>query len=188
MNSPLIYPWGPLLSKQVVSNLVSDVFLQDLGKGGDEAKVGVVPIHKRYNYNLDNPKYLDLLLPYFHNYLKKITPLNYKLKLKLLMGNVYGSNDYIPPHIHSNCDLSFVLFLKTPSPHLLNSQTNEGNICFEYGEPKDNRSKLNCIYIHTINPQINDLFIFPNYLRHYSIPIKNPQAQRISLAGNIELL
>ena len=187
MNSPIIFPWGPLLVKQMVDLSVTNEFLKDFNYNNSNIELPFPSLEKRKEYDVSNVKYINLLSPYIKNYLK-IRGLENNFKLNILWGNLYGVNHYIPPHTHGNCDLSFVLFLEMPPTHLLNLEKGEGFLTFGYGEKSDWRSLIKNITYHRILPKINELYIFPHNLRHHSTPMSNPHSKRISVTGNIELL
>ena len=105
-------------------------------------------------------------------------------QLQELWINQMKAKEYNPIHIHTNCDLSFVLFLEVP-PSILKEKniTNTapyGSISFFYGE---NRwSVLSDLYIV---PKVNTLVMFPADLRHQVMHF-NSKGIRTSVAGNIK--
>ena len=89
-----------------------------------------------------------------------------------------------PPHTHSNCHFSSVLYLDNPPNILkenkdyLGSSAGPGGIVFRYGE-----QRLHNITEHAHLPKPGDLFIFPFNLLHYVIPFES-KGERISVAAN----
>jgi len=89
-----------------------------------------------------------------------------------------------PPHTHSSCHFSSVLYLDTPpglikeNKDYLGSSEGPGAIIFRYGE-----QRMHNITEHAHLPESGDLFIFPFNLMHYVVPFKS-KGERISVAAN----
>ena len=190
----MIYPWGPLLLKQNVDLKIINIILNNIPDRGRESLLDNNSNLKRISFNKEECGYLiNLLDSYFLNYFremgiaKKNLPYNQYI-LNQSWVNIHKKDQFIPPHAHGYCDLSFVLYLKFPPPSILPLDTDEGNIIFTYGERNDARAKVKNIVKHQIKPEVGELYMFPNNLSHYTTPIASVQSERISLSGNIELL
>lgn len=105
--------------------------------------------------------------------------------------NFMKANDYNPPHIHTKCDFSTALILKTPDgldkeckdlQEKANVNQNlPGNLCFEHG--------LNNFFNNTsyfFKPEVGDLYLFPYWLIHWVNPFKCT-GERVSVSSNLIL-
>jgi len=117
------------------------------------------------------------------NNLPKFNP---KPRLTQMWINRMKAREYNPIHIHTNCQLSFVLFLEVPQQMLNEAKKNEtsapnpGELIFFFGEDTwSNATEKN------FAPKVNTLFMFPNSLRH-SVMHFNSKVIRTSVAGNIK--
>lgn len=97
-------------------------------------------------------------------------------------------NEYNPIHSHTNCDISAVLYLKTPDIKGRRNLTekkndDDGDINFVYGSPQERDLDVLDKGVWGFNPQVGDLFIFPSYLLHTVYPFIGNEERR-SLAFN----
>ena len=194
MNLPLppyhFYYWGPLLFK-------IKIHLVDLKKCAalcskkssevDETLAGVIK-HQHY---ISATQYSKIITPYlgpFHQayqnwYGKNITQVN----IHSSWVNFMVAGEFNPPHMHLNCDLSSVLFVKIPEglkeehKKFTGTGGGPGSLSFTYGEFQP----------HTISnrvffPEEGDLFIFPATLTHFVAPFLS-KGERISLSANFKL-
>ena len=110
--------------------------------------------------------------------------------LSKLWINYQGPNDYQPPHVHENADLSFVIYCDIPDEMIkeyddfVSKKENDnkvppGSITFEYGENMP--GNLLC---QRFCPKNNMIFIFPAWVKHYVMPF-HTDTKRISVSGNI---
>jgi hypothetical protein len=113
---------------------------------------------------------------------------NPKYTLAQMWINRMKAKEYNPIHVHTNCDLSFVLWLEVPQRMLDEAKKNEtnaanpGDTCFQHGE--DNWS---VVTEKRFPPVVNSLVIFPATLRH-SVMHFNSKVIRTSVAGNIKFV
>jgi len=100
--------------------------------------------------------------------------------------NFQKKNEMNPMHTHTNCDLSFVHWIKIPKAIInegkkdITKSNRPGGISFFYGEEQD--------LVRTIRdfiPADDVLMVFPSKLRHEVMPFKS-NVTRISVAGNIK--
>jgi len=111
---------------------------------------------------------------------------NPKYQLIQMWINRMRAKEYNPIHIHTNCDLSFVLWLEVPQRMLNEAKTKEttaanpGDTCFSQGE--DNNL---VVTEKQFTPKVNTLMIFPSRLRH-SVMHFNSKVIRTSVAGNVK--
>jgi uncharacterized protein (TIGR02466 family) len=137
--------------------------------------------------------YLNMYVQYyFDGYAKHFEFEQYTRErfLRTLWINYQGPNDYQPPHVHDNADLSFVIYcdipeeLKKEHDDFVANKDNKhkippGTISFEYGENMPNN-----LICQTFMPYNNQIFIFPAWVKHYVIPFKS-DVKRVSISGNI---
>ena len=98
------------------------------------------------------------------------------------------SGESNPPHIHTNCQLSTVLYLQIPSglkkenKEYKGKSAGPGSVVFTYGESRD--------YVvdeKSFLPVKGDFFVFPYNLKHYVSPFKS-KGERISVSANFKIL
>ena len=112
---------------------------------------------------------------------------NPKYQLTQMWINRMKAKEYNPIHVHTNCELSFVLWLEVPQRMLDEAKKNKtnaanpGDICFLHGE----ETKGLTVTEKRFPPQVNTLMIFPAILRHQAMHF-NSKVIRTSVAGNIK--
>ena len=139
-------------------------------------------------YSIDRKKFEKIIKEYLdcykHGYQKFHNNTLGPLTCSSAWVNYMVAGESNPPHTHSSCHFSSVLYLDNP-PNLLKenkdylgSSSGPGAIIFKYGE-----QRLHNITEHAHLPKPGDLFIFPFNLLHYVIPFKS-NGERISVAAN----
>ena len=94
------------------------------------------------------------------------------------------AGEFNPPHIHTGCDFSSVLFLDIPeelkkeNKAYVGTASGPGCIQFLSGEPS-----TYSIHQKTFFPKTGDFFMFPGSLRHLVYPFTS-DIERISIAAN----
>lgn len=97
-------------------------------------------------------------------------------------------NEYNPVHSHTSCDISAVIYLKTPNvkgrrnPHL-NKKDNDGDISFIYSAASTRDNDILDRGLLNFAPSPGMLYIFPSYLLHTVYPFIGKEERR-SLAFN----
>lgn len=142
---------------------------------------------------IDKNKYVKILEPYLNKYAETYQWW-YKrnisqIQIESSWVNYMKNGEYNPPHCHSNCQLSSVLY--TQVPKILKKEHSKyvgtikdggpGSISFMHGESK--RFSLNN---YTFFPEEGCLFIFPHDLFHYVTPFKS-KCERVSVAANFTI-
>lgn len=190
------FKWGPPVHVYTLNKLDFDLIKlinPDIThtQGKDMEFDGVEIINSRYGYNNNNrEKIIDILRKYFRDYIIKATGRNieFKCKNKALWVNEYHSNYFINPHIHVDCDISFILYIKSNQDILENDpQNHAGCTVFQYGEGNDSRAIIPNIWKHFHKPIDGELVVFPNNISHYTVPFKSPNIKRWTLSGNLSL-
>ena len=155
-------------------------------------------IHHEYIYPLETEPwifnefqiYINTWIEGFKKFSHRDPQYNPKYRLEQIWINRMRAKEYNPIHVHTHCDLSFVLFLEVPQ-RMLNERkrtplTNvggkPGDLCFLYGE-----EAWGSLTEKRFTPVVNTLFIFPATLRHQVLHF-NSKVIRTSVAGNIKLL
>ena len=150
--------------------------------------------HLENEYKIDIEKFNEIIKNYLiqynvafnHWYNKKIK----KFETLSVWVNFMKNGEYNPPHVHSGCDLTCVLYLDIPSK--LKEENKKylgsikcggpGTINFTYHTGND---PLN-ISDNTFFPDTADFFIFPATLLHSVSPFKS-KIERISVSANFKI-
>ena len=94
-------------------------------------------------------------------------------------------NEYNPVHIHTQCNLSTVMYLKIPEylPSRKSHRQDDGAITFVGNAAKDQTWGVPNI---TYRPQVGDFFIFPAAQQHMVYPFRTPdgKGERRSVSFN----
>lgn len=187
------YYWGPLLFRTKINKedlvKINQLCKKDRSKDARKSLAG----HLDHEYYIEKEKLFEILVKYFDVY-KDFYYEWYRKKLSSVeisdsWVNYMKKGDYNPPHIHLNCDLSSVLYLKVPSE--LKKEHNNyvgsiedggpGSISFYHGE-----YRFLCIDQVKFLPEEGDFFVFPAFLRHSVSPFKS-DVERISVAANFNI-
>lgn len=190
-----IFQWGPpvfvyTLSTQIFKDLKAikpdKEFTQ--GKNGTFDKVEIINSRLGYTPNKEN-KICDLLNPYFSHYIDRLSFDGLKYELAGLWVNSYKAGHFIAPHIHGNCDISFIVYIKSNQDIIEGNDPSigAGNTIFKYGNSPDSRAIIPYITSVPHKPKDGDLIVFPNNLDHYSVPFNIPNVTRYTLSGNLRL-
>ena len=99
-------------------------------------------------------------------------------------------NEYNPIHIHTECQLSCVMYLKVPKfepPRKAHRNSDDGSITFISNSPKDSEFGASPI---TIRPSVGDIFIFSAAQQHGVYPYRctegDPERRSISFNAIFE--
>ena len=184
------YYWGPLLFKIKVQQ-------EDLKKCADlcskqsslvnDTLAGAIK-HEHYVSSNTFIKIIDPYLSVFGEayrnwYGKNIT------QATILMSwvNFMRAGEFNPPHIHTNCDVSSVLFVKIPeelkeeNKKFPGTGSGPGTLSFSFGEFQPHNISTRVFF-----PEEGDLFIFPATLTHFVSPFLS-KGERISMSANFNL-
>jgi uncharacterized protein (TIGR02466 family) len=185
------YYWGPLLCKIKVSKEDTNKIyaLCKKNKTKDWRKKLAGAIDEEYLINTET--YFKILHKYFLEFEEAFKNW-YGLKIKEITAisawvNFMKKGEYNPPHVHANCDLSSVLYIKVPEKlkeennKYVGTSAGAGSIIFQYGE-----TVLGAISEKKFFPEEGDLYIFPHTLRHYVVSFKS-DIERVSVAANYKI-
>ncbi len=188
------YYSGPLLYRTQLSKTdlenIKKICIKDKTKDNRKNLAG----HLKNEYKIDIKKFdktiknylTEYNVAFYHWYNKKIK----NFETLSVWVNFMKHGEYNPPHVHSNCDLSCVLYLDIPlklkdeNKKYLGSikDGGPGSINFTYHICND---PLN-ISQSTFFPNTADFFIFPANLLHSVFPFKS-KIERISVSANFKI-
>ena len=103
--------------------------------------------------------------------------------------NSQKDNEYFSDHIHTNCDLSTVMYLKIPeylpSRKIRNTTEEDGAIIFTNNSSND---KIWGRPNFPIQPQVGEIFIFPASQNHQVYPFRTAdgKGERRSVSFNVK--
>ncbi len=182
--------FGPLIARTVVTpqQLKNIKQLCNKKKSHHKNLAG----HIKDEYIIDHKMYDTIIQPQLESF-KGCYKMYYNRELESIKTTVAWVNymkaaDFNPPHVHTHCRFSSVLFVSVPKELKKECKqhkgTSEGPGCieFRYGESLT-RDNLN---VYTIFPKEGDMFIFPAFLTHFVYPFKSKNVNRISVAANFD--
>jgi hypothetical protein len=168
----------------------------------------VANIQNEYGFEgNDKNEAWNMIKPYIKDYIEKIVAprvpdVKFDSNLRNLWVNYQKNGEYNPHHNHPG-HISFVIYLQIPEE--LKTEKNitfsnqPGSITFLHGDtPKIYGLRENIEYdidnsilpINKFNylPVTGEMFVFPSYLNHFVDAFETNDVERISLAGNTELI
>jgi len=185
------YYWGPLLFKvkMVPQDLKKCIKLcSKKSSFVNDTLAGVIK-HEHYVSSSKFTKIIESYLNTFSHCYKEwyATPLKKQISITSAWANFMSAGEFNPPHVHTSCDFSTVLFVNIPeelkeeSKKFKGTGGGPGTISFTYGE----------FQTHSLNqvsffPEEGDLFIFPSTLTHFVTPFLS-KGERVSMSANLEL-
>ena len=183
--------WGPLLFKIKVSpqDLKKCVNLCSKKSSQVNDRLAGVIKHEHYISSNAYSKILDPYVATFRHgykewYAKTLTK---DMIVTTSWVNFMRAGEFNPPHTHSNCDFSTVLFikiseeLKEEHKKFKGTGGGPGTISFTYGEVQTHSLDHRSFF-----PEEGDLFIFPATLTHFVAPLLS-KGERISMSANFRL-
>ena len=187
---PIQYNWGPLLYQSKLLPEDTKNILKICVKDKKHSAVKSLAANIKQEFFIDGKKFMQITEKYYQDYIKtfeKYYETNVpNLNLETVWVNFMKSGESNPPHIHTNCNLSSVWFLKIPNElkkensKYKGTVTNggPGSICFMNGT-------FSPMAIDEVRwfPQEGDFFIFPYNVKHYVSPFIS-KCVRVSVAAN----
>lgn len=205
------YNFGPeLMSVNIDLQLCNELLTIGKNELLIDEKVKSISFDSSFKYTPQNVSYFkDKICVYIENYVKEISirrelpNYNFKYHLEDLWINFQKTKDFNAPHYHSS-DISFVIYIDIPEKIKLESSIDRGfkngSISFMYGQNLRKNDPNNFTFSNVVNsfispitqishlPSNGEMFIFPSYLSHYVSPFFTNDVERISVAGNINLV
>ena len=199
MHPYTFFYWGPLLfkTKMLAKDLKKCAKL--CSKQSDSAR-GILAGVIKYEQYVDTTKYHKLIEPYFvpfrdsyKHWYGKLLP--ERIVTDKAWVNFMRPGEFNPPHIHTDCDLSSVLFIKVSKKikeeHKVFVEragaidniprVGPGSLSFTFGESRPYTPNSQYFF-----PEEGDLFIFPANLTHFVAPFLS-KAERISMSANFKV-
>jgi len=191
---PLSYSffyWGPVLCKIKIPPADLKKFAKLCTKKESFVNEKLAGVIKHEHY-ISSQKFYDAIDPHLISFRHCYNQwygesLTKKIKIDTTWVNFMVAGEFNPPHIHSNCDFSSVLFVKVPeqlkeeNKNFLGEGMGPGAISFMYGEERPHS-----LYSKVFFPEEGDLYIFPAALTHFVSPFLS-KGERISISANFKL-
>ena len=123
--------------------------------------------------------------PFFTDH--RVASKTHRLTMLTAWVNFMKAGEFNPPHVHSGCDFSSVLFIQIPQKlveeheKFSGTAAGPGGLTFKHGE-----FQPYSICEKSFFPQEGDLFLFPATLSHFVAPFRS-QGERISMSANFRL-
>jgi hypothetical protein len=184
------YYWGPLLCKFKLSldelKKLKKLCVKNKKLDMSTDLAGVVD----HEYRINSKDLEDIILPYLQVFSNTVYPrfygrnLDHKIQCNSAWVNYMKPGDFNPPHIHTGCRFSSVIYTKVPSKlkkeqlQFKGTGAGPGGVHFNYGNHAPD-----IVQSITHWPEEGDFFIFPNSLIHYVASFKT-NVERISIAAN----
>lgn len=205
------YNFGPeLMSVNIDLDLCDELLTIGKNELLINEKIKSISFDSSFKYTPENVSYFkDKIFEYIQNYIKEIAiyrnlpEYNFKYHLEDLWINFQKTKDFNAPHYHSS-DISFVIYIDIPEKIKLEDSVERGfkngSISFMYGQNLRKNDPNNFTFTNAVNsfispitqishlPSNGEMFIFPSYLSHYVSPFFTKNVERISVAGNINLI
>jgi len=195
-NSPGLIPyhffyWGPLLCRMKIQSKALKECAKLCSKKSSDVNEKLVGVIKHAHYISAGACY-KVLEPYLNSFREAHqqwygTPLTKDIMVRAAWANFMKAGEFNPPHIHTGCDFSCVLFVKVPEK--LKEENKKftglgggpGSLSFTYGESQPHSLSRKYFF-----PEEGELFIFPAILSHFVAPFLS-KGERISMSANFKL-
>jgi len=184
--------WGPLLFKIKLSPKDLKECAKLCSKKSSKVNDVLAGVIKHEHY-ISSPQFIKIieryLIPFRHAYHHWYAePLTKKIMTVTTWVNFMGAGEFNPPHIHTQCDFSSVLFVKVPeklkeeNKKFTGTGGGPGSITFTHGENQPHSTSYKELF-----PEEGDFFIFPATLVHFVCPFMSKE-ERISISANFKLV
>ena len=186
------YYWGPILFKIQLDPKDLEACAKLCSKKSSFVNETLAGNIKNEHY-VSTQDFVKIINPYLNSFCDAYSEWYGKPQTKLRMemtkawGNFMKAGEFNPPHTHTDCDFSSVLFVKIPeklkeeNKKFPGSGKGPGSLSFSYGESQDYS-----MFQKSFFPEEGDLFIFPATLLHFVCPFMSKE-ERISISANFKL-
>ena len=185
------YYWGPILFKIQLDPKDLEACAKLCSKKSSFVNETLAGNIKHEHYVSSKP-YYKILNPYFNQfrscyqqwYGREMTD---QIQAGKAWVNFMKAGEFNPPHVHTDCDFSSVLFIKVASDIRKENKAftgtggGPGAISFHYGEDQSY-----AITQKTVFPEAGMFFIFPATLTHFVAPFQS-KGERVSISTNFRL-
>lgn len=198
-----IQPWSDVLMRfempesmlECMRNVVDETLGNPNSENYNDMLVGQMDIERGISESSIPSECLNGLYECFDTYIqeceKQLWPLEWlnrgknNIEITMMWVNVQRENEYIPMHMHNNCNLSAVMYLGMPEemlPSRKDFEKSDGNIEFIGGMNTWGRNLTKSTF-RTL-PRVSDLYVFPSHMGHTAYPFRG-KGNRISVSMNI---
>ena len=192
MNNPTppyqLFNFGPMLCKMKLKDADLKKYVELCSKKTsfiNENLAGVI----KHEHSLDLQKYGEIINPYVSVFYEGFQqwygiPPPAKMLIVRSWVNFMVAGEFNPPHMHTNCDFSSVLFVKVPEAlkeehkKFKGTGGGPGALSFFYG----GNQNFSICYMNFF-PEEGDFYIFPGSLTHFVSPFTS-KGERISISAN----
>ena len=212
----VIQPWADVLMRVKLPQIIIDAMLEitdqvlqdpDRKNWGDNlagqiADEPLIPHELMVNYKIGKEGtvynfFMDIVGKYVQHCMhQQATSIDAdKLKNKEWMTQMKScwvisqwESEYNPIHIHTECQMSTVMYLKVPKflPSRKPERDDDGNIMFIGGAGVNSALTRNLM---KVNPKVGDFFIFPAHLQHTVYPFRTDgDFERRSVSFNADFI
>jgi len=188
------YYFGPLLFQTKINdNDINKILLLCIKEKNKDCRKKLAG-HIKEEYMINTDELNNILIPYLNDYPQYFEHW-YGKKIKFIKTNSSWVNfmkagEFNPPHTHSDCDFSCVIYLDIPNELIKENKEHIGSglgkggpgaISFRgaISNVEYNNNKVDCF------PEKGDFFIFPATLEHFVYPFKS-NCERISVSANFK--
>lgn len=197
------YYWGPLLCRDNIDDNLFDYLTEFVNSPKNNSSRFIHNIQKienEYELSQEEKNQFDKLFkPYIKNYVNIFNnawqpnnkPISDNFDCVNVWINYQKKNENRSLHMHTECDISFVIYYDIPDvlkEEAVTSSTDvvPGAITFynELSSPSEPLLSNNKIVTHL--PSSREVFIFPSHLNH-TVNSFESDCTRISIAGNYKL-
>ena len=185
-----LFNWGPMLCKIKINAADLKKYTELCSKKTSSANKNLAGLIK-HQHEINLHEYGKLINPYIHIFYESFkqwcgVPPPAKIAIMKAWVNFMVAGEFNPPHIHTNCDFSSVLFIQVPKElkeerkKFIGTGGGPGALSFMHGGAQN-------FSINHINlfPEEGDFFIFPSTLTHFVSPFTS-KGERISIGANFK--
>ena len=185
------YYWGPLLFRIKFDPKHLKECAKLCSKKASLVNENLAGVIKHEHY-VNSHKYYKIIDPYLDPFRQAYIqwygkPLNKNIRILSAWVNFMVAGEFNPPHIHTGCDFSSVLYVKIPEELKEERKKFEGtgggpgSLSFMYGEENPYS-----ISHRNFFPREGDFYIFPANLTHFVASFMS-EGKRISMSANFKL-
>ena len=183
--------WGPLLFKIKLQPQDLEKCANLCSKKSSEVSDSLAGVIKHQHY-VSSHQYYKIINPYLSAFRQAYNEwygksLTRTIQMSAAWVNFMVAGEFNPPHIHTKCDFSSVLFvkiseeLKEEHKKFIGAGEGPGAITFSHGEFQSYSISSKDFF-----PEEGDFFMFPAHLIHFVAPFISP-GERISMSANFKL-
>jgi uncharacterized protein (TIGR02466 family) len=180
--------WGPFVYCGILDGKTIESVKKLCKKNKKNSANAKLAGHLQNQFDIDMNKYMDLISPWIREYIEKAElfynrSIANSVTIKSAWVNFMQPKEFNPPHVHTDCHLSSVMFLDVPDltdeiKEYKGTHHGPGALEFLYGEERYLNNHYYCVH-----PVKGEFYIFPANVKHFVSPFKT-KGERISVAAN----